>query len=558
METKTTSFHQQLKNNISKSFLIMLILTITLFALGFISYSYYFGKRNAEEFGKQISEKYKYTYHEYANQIYKMAGDKSTIDVIHHVSSQENYLYDYYQFNKDFEIKADLILMNQDKEIVLSTINQNNLNKYFTNFLRVVCDNSLSTEITTSFYSLEDVGKYIMCYPLNQINKNDGYILIVMDTNNWSVMFDSSQSDAVIVDRFDHVISASKKEFVQRNNKFRIDMNKKTFELNDHKYRMSEKKLDSYGITIYTFSSIDHLPNTIALGIILIIISGVCLFILSIHFTNQLADKSSASMNQLMKEMENIKKDIHHQVHLDSKDEFSMIADEINTLIYEINTLHEKNNELDRLRRQSEIKQLEAQFNPHFIYNTLDVIRYTILLEPKIASDLVLKLTDLLRYSINNNTNMVHFSEDMDFTYKFLKIEKYRYDKRFNYEINIDSQCMDIVVPKLMLQPLVENSIKYGFQKKSTLNVKINGEIKNNSLIIAVEDDGDGIDADSVIKMNNCLKSEINEGNHHGLYNLARRLYLTYGKQSSLTVESVKGQYMRVILCICMEELDHV
>lgn len=558
METKYTTFHQQLKYNISRSFLMMLILTISLFSIGFVSYSYYNGERRARDFGEEISEKYKYTYHEYANQLYKMAADNNTLNVINQIDSPENLLYEYYQFNRDLEIKADLILMNQNKEIVLTTLNQDIMNQHFTNYLKVICDNSLPSEITTSLYFLENNGRYIMCYSLNQVNQDVGYILMMMDDDDWKGMLNTSQIDAVIVDRLNNVISASKNEFIQRNNKFRIDMEQKVFELRNHQYRVSEKKLNGYGVTIYTFASIDHLPKTILFGVILIIVSGLGLFIVSIRFTNQLADKNSASMNQLMHEMEKIKKDIHHQVQINSEDEFSMLADGINTLIYEINSLHEKNNELDRLRRQSEIKQLEAQFNPHFIYNTLDVIRYTIIIEPKIASDLILKLTELLRYSINNNMDMVHFGEDMDFTYKFLKIQKYRYDKRFNYKIDVDLACMDIIVPKLMLQPLIENSIKYGFEKKSSLNVKIEGRVENNSLIVIVEDDGDGLDENEVRAINKHLRSEINEGNHHGLYNLARRLYLTYGKHSTLTIESVKGQYMRVVLRICMEENDHV
>lgn len=536
----------------------MLVLTISLFAIGFISYSYYNYEKRAEDFNEEVSDKFEYTYHEYANQLYKMSADTQTINVINQIESQENLLYEYIQFNKDMEIKADLILMNQKKEIVLTTLNENNINQHLRNYLQVICDNSLPSEITTAVYYLDDNGRYVMCYSMNQVGQEIGYILVMLDHHGFEKVLNTSQIDAVIVDHLNNVIGASKQEFVQKNNKFRIDMNDKIYELNNHQYRVSEKILNAYGVKIYTFALIDHLAETVILGVILILFLGVCLFLISIRFTNQLADKSSASMNQLMQEMESIKKDIHHRVQLDNEDEFTMLAEGINTLIYEINALHEKNNELAELRRQSEIKQLEAQFNPHFIYNTLDVIRYSILIEPCVASDLILKLTELLRYSINNTIEMVHVSEDMEFTYKFLKIQQYRFDKRFTYELKVEKECMNLVVPKLMLQPLIENSIKYGFEKKSTLNLKIEGKVEGNTLIVVVEDDGDGLDEDQVKAMNQRLKNEQNEGNHHGLYNLARRLYLTYGERSTLTIESVKGQYMRVICRIWMEDLNHV
>lgn len=148
---------------------------------------------------------------------------------------------------------------------------------------------------------------------------------------------------------------------------------------------------------------------------------------------------------------------------MEGEDEFILIADNINSMVDEINALHVKNSELADIRRLSEIKQLEAQFNPHFLYNTLDTIRYSILMDQRIAADLIIQMTALLRYSINNDLDQVHFSEDLKYTYMFLKIQKYRFNDRFAYEVNVDEACGEFLVPKLLLQPILENSIKYGF-----------------------------------------------------------------------------------------------
>ena len=226
-------------------------------------------------------------------------------------------------------------------------------------------------------------------------------------------------------------------------------------------------------------------------------------------------------------------------------------------MVDEINALHVKNSELADIRRQSEIKQLEAQFNPHFLYNTLDTIRYSILMDQRIASDLIIQMTALLRYSINNDLDQVYFSEDLKYTYMFLKIQKYRFNDRFEYEINVDDSCGEVVVPKLLLQPILENSIKYGFAHAKKLLITIHGSVDEDGMLLVVEDNGAGMSPVEVQALNQRLRSDKNETTHYGLFNIARRLYLSYGEKSTLVVESEVGKYTRVSLRIQIRGDDH-
>lgn len=550
MQKKYTTFTQQLKQNILRSFIVMLLLAIGAFSLGLVAYSRYTVENRANAFNEALSDAFEKNYHDYANQLYKMGSSTEIMNILDKKDNGQNMLYDYFQFNNEMEIKADLFLLDRDKKIVDSTLDDNQMNLHLRKFLEVVCDNAQMAEITTALYYLDETGRYLMCYPINGVSEANGYIIMMMKSGDWNYLLHGSQLDAVIVDRFNNVIASSQKKFIENNNKFRPVSIDNRFELEEARYYLSKHELKAYGVTIYTLALIDNQNQAILIGIIIILILGVSLILTAVKFTDQLAKNNSKSMNQLMDEMEHIKEDIHHQIKLDNEDEFSKLADGINSLIYEINQLHERNNELAQLRRQSEIKQLEAQFNPHFIYNTLDAIRYSILMDQRIASDLILQLTELLRYSINNELEWVHLGEDMAYIYKFLKIQKYRFNQRFNYEVDMDEQCMDYIIPKLMLQPLIENSIKYGFMKRASLNVKISGKVVNEKLTVIVEDDGAGMSKEEVDKVNVRMKSTHNEGNHQGLFNLARRLYLTYGEASSMHVESVENEYAKVIVTI--------
>ena len=139
----------------------------------------------------------------------------------------------------------------------------------------------------------------------------------------------------------------------------------------------------------------------------------------------------------------------------------------------------------------------------------------------------------------------------------FLKIQKYRFNDRFEYEINVDDSCGEVVVPKLLLQPILENSIKYGFAHAKKLLITIHGSVDEDGMLLVVEDNGAGMSPVEVQALNQRLRSDKNETTHYGLFNIARRLYLSYGEKSTLVVESEVGKYTRVSLRIQIRGDDH-
>ena len=166
-------------------------------------------------------------------------------------------------------------------------------------------------------------------------------------------------------------------------------------------------------------------------------------------------------MGKLIGELRTVQKgNPDHAVKLETGDEFEEIAGQINKMLISINELNKKNLDLVNINNRMEIQNLQAQINPHFIYNTLDNIRYLIIQDAKRADDLIERFTHILRYSIDNRKNRTMLSEDMEYIEDYLIIQKTRFGDRFQYTVEIGEECYPVVIPKLLLQPMIENSLE--------------------------------------------------------------------------------------------------
>ena len=136
----------------------------------------------------------------------------------------------------------------------------------------------------------------------------------------------------------------------------------------------------------------------------------------------------------------------------------------------------------------------------------------------------------------------------MEYIEDYLVIQKTRFGERFLYEVDIRPECSRVLVPKLLLQPLIENSLKYGFRKKPAIHVLIRGWIEEEYLVLKVEDDGPGQPKSTLETLRGILHSgEINTV-HNGLQNINRRVILEYGNDSGLSLESQEGMGFAVTI----------
>ncbi|ASA26093.1 sensor histidine kinase [Paenibacillus donghaensis] len=239
---------------------------------------------------------------------------------------------------------------------------------------------------------------------------------------------------------------------------------------------------------------------------------------------------------------------------------FNRMTARINSLINDVYKLEiqKKNLEMERVR--AELNFLQSQMNPHFLFNTLNAIlvvctknNYTD------VTDIIKSLSKLLRRLLSWKDDLVSLQEELLFIEMYLKIEKFRFRDKFDYCFEIDEQALQYKIPKLSMQPLVENSCKHGLQAIEGIGIiKVKAVVVDSRLQITVSDNGKGIEADKLKGLLFTIQSETSSGTNIGIRNVYRRLELYYEDQVRFEISSIPNQETVVIFEIPLRLLERI
>lgn len=220
--------------------------------------------------------------------------------------------------------------------------------------------------------------------------------------------------------------------------------------------------------------------------------------------------------------------DLSRTLDIRRGDEFDTIAASYNHMIEGIRHLLEVTRRQAEEMRYAQIRQLESQFNPHFLFNTLEIIRVLIRVDPKAAESVLLQLSDILRYSVRGE-ECVRLEEDIDYTLRYLEISKTRFGDRLEYTIDIDEEAEQAVIPKLLFQPIIENSVKYCMDRVESLSIDIRVKRAGEDIVIDIRDNGGGMDPEDFAVLERALRDAETSRTTIGLRNINRRIRLLYG-----------------------------
>lgn len=218
-----------------------------------------------------------------------------------------------------------------------------------------------------------------------------------------------------------------------------------------------------------------------------------------------------------------------------------------NFMLDEINKLVQKVYEEEEKKRVVQIKALESQINPHFLYNTLDTIKWTALLQKADnAAEMASMLSKLLHISLGKGQDMIRVEDEIEHVKAYIGIQKYRLDIQFDTIFQIEDDVKECYVPKILLQPIVENSILHGFSGETKGFIQISCKKEGENIVFTVSDNGQGFD-DTVIKKEE-VKSKRFSG--IGVDNVDERIKLICGKEFGVTTTSKVGYgtNVRIIL----------
>lgn len=272
--------------------------------------------------------------------------------------------------------------------------------------------------------------------------------------------------------------------------------------------------------------------------IIIAITVLVILIFLSYIMTKTLYDRINSIIGVLNKtEKEKFTKKINIQY----KDEIAVVELHINQFIERIQQLMLELRESHIAEKEAEMDALQAQINPHFLYNTLDSINWMAIDNNNMRiSDITTKLGEFLRLSLSGGKKLVSIAQEIEHCKLYIDIQQIRTRNSLIVEFKIEKQILEYKIIKLILQPIIENAIIHGFLKQNLKEgrITIKGYLENNYIIISIQDNGVGFDIadDNTLS----LKSKSNKS-HYGIYNIRERLFLQYGDKSHLIISSKKG-----------------
>jgi len=233
-----------------------------------------------------------------------------------------------------------------------------------------------------------------------------------------------------------------------------------------------------------------------------------------------------------------------------SNDESGQMHDNFTAMMNQINALIEENYKKQIVIKDAEYKTLQAQINPHFLYNTLDSINWAAKVNgQKKISDIAESLGYLMRSSINMKESLITLEEELKVVKSYIIIQSHRFEERLIFNLDIPDHILGCKVPKFILQPLIENSIQYGLQQMiGVCEISVYGKLEGDNVILTVVDNGPGMNKQYVEQLHSDTYES--KGTGLGLKNIRERIKLLFGEPYGINIDSELGKGTKVTITI--------
>lgn len=392
-----------------------------------------------------------------------------------------------------------------------------------------------------------------------------GYMLIdVARTEILDVIYSLNSNnldDIVIMDQFNYIVTDLKNP--QNEGTFFVPENKSKFDAADSLKTMAVTESDEI-MTLYhndpdsSIRIVANVPLTIVNNssdyIIKIILLSLGISVLLAGLVSYgMARNALKPIKILVDSMKKVAKgQFDETVDLNRKDEMKLLEDSYNRMVVKLKRSMEDEVEKQQKLRSAELKALQAQINPHFLYNTFDTIKWMAKMN-KVdeVTTIVTELGSLFRNNIDNSREFVTVSENMEVIRSYVAIQLIRYDYCFSVEYDICEEVENDLVPKLIFQPIVENAITHGLSTEEDGLLWIKGCREGDRLVFIIQDNGVGMDEDHLANALNDKGSR-----HIGMFNVNQRIKLYYGDDYGISIDSKQGVGTKVTLVLPTRQIQ--
>ena len=277
-------------------------------------------------------------------------------------------------------------------------------------------------------------------------------------------------------------------------------------------------------------------------GVIFFVVILICGFLLFlIMFVTTRVTFPIKKLEECMQGAE--ESNFSNRFEIDSNDEIGHLGKNFNKLMDKINELFSEIYREQELKREAEMNALQAQINPHFLYNILNTLKWMAVIQKadKMA-EVIEDLIALLRFTAKKTNESVPLSDEIEMLKKYVNIQRFRYYNRFDIEIDIPEEILGLRILKFTLQPIIENAIFHGFETITSGGlISIKGEASDGDIRITVSDNGVGMEKEKAAEIllgDNSIKDKFNR---IGINNVHQRIKLHYGEKYGLKIESSPG-----------------
>ena len=284
------------------------------------------------------------------------------------------------------------------------------------------------------------------------------------------------------------------------------------------------------------------------------VIAFVAVLLLIVFISHYIPLSISRPITELVEVTQQVSQgNLQVRSHVNTGVEAKQLSESLNTMIYKINALLEQVKKEQIRIRKAEFELLQAQINPHFLYNTLDTIIWLAESdEQKQVVHMVESLSDFFRTSLNQGKDIISIKEEIQHVRSYLEIQQMRYQDILEYEIDVPEEFYQNTIPKITVQPLVENALYHGIKnKRGKGKITVRGYREDSFFILEVRDNGIGMQTERLVQVRNALLyKQLAESKVYGLYNVNERIRLNCGEEYGLRISSTyqEGTTVKILL----------
>ena len=546
---KPTTFNRLVLRLSLRNTLIPVLLFVSVFLLGYNLYTQHVLVRRNARICEAAAQELQTLCSSYTEYLQDLTASEKIDAVLSGSAGSEELFADFYRFLNTQDYRGTFYLLDGGKNLRLtldSIVSDASINSVKRLALRVEQAGGVlaseKTFIAISYISSERSRAYTVVAPvrrdeevkgflayrfyekgLTDLIRGEGAQLFVLTDHNGGIIASGVDASADALDRFVPEMTSSGK-----------------CRLGGENYYIARRGVWGTGLELYTLSR--HItffgPDEMLLTAFILLMVAVSY----ITYSRSLTRKITEPVDQLLEAIQQLKTgDFTPTESLTNLEEFRQIFDEYNGAIEQLDQLMETQQSL-------KLHQLEAQFNPHFLYNVLETLKYTIATDTEAAQDIVLRLSHLMRYAATPAEKEVTLGEDLLYIEDYLALQKQRFLDRLSYRIDAQEQAKDAKIFRLLLQPLVENATKYGYVKHQKIEVGVDCRLDGSDLVMTVTDNGGGMEPERLAQVQRTLDARVNESESLGLYNTHHMIRLKYGAAYGLTLYNREGEGLTVVV----------